>query len=819
MSGLLLAVILVMAPGAQAEQPGISGVSRAPVDLTTPRHTPPGESWYYGIASPLQLDATTVGLLANIRRNGTPYGDFEVGTDLILFDDLNKIDAGRVVPISRTSREPHPATGEPSITSKYPAIGGFVPYGEKDAQGAPHPHAGSGFGIAQVAFYPADFSKPLPPEDQLGHEIEVQQFYYDGKQFTASRPQRLNGWPAGDDGWQITAPGVTSAIADGNDLLLAVTCAKAAAKSVSGIARFCHGPDGWQPASFVPITDPGAIWYEPSLIRDTDGSLLFTARNNHVAGKGDIPLWRSRDGGQTWERLFLLRGARTGTPLVLNQAADGTPYLATNTSLGTDRNILQILPLKPDRSGLEGPIEVRNGSAEFGPAPSGTAWKVDHGIGGGVRLADGRWHGILTYRVLDQAENVGKPATRFTGLYVEEVTSTGEPRPPVRFATGRTSKVDKRVDTVLLRSDSGPQGVSRWSEGTILNLDGKRHLMMLVTAFSQGWHDNSSAKILRFDSLDGGLTWTPTEKAHVFQDMKGLAKENVMAPSLLRLRNGDILGFFNVINSLTDGGPWVKRSTDNAKTWSRPERLPYRGYGSLANDRAIQISTGRILVPCWTSMDRLASAYAYCFYSDDAGRTWRSTARIDAPKGSTGRKTDPAAEEPMIVELKGGRLMMVLRVYLKSIYVSYSEDHGATWSPPRSSGIPAPGSMTTITRMPDGNILLIWNWAPLEKISGPLPRNFLTAAVSTDEGKNFSSVRHLDGGPDFAGKITMANVTFCDGNAVITYSRLASVQGAGYDWRLQVIPLAWFYEGDMGSVYGEKYLPRLNEELKRLKAR
>jgi sialidase-1 len=385
------------------------------------------------------------------------------------------------------------------------------------------------------------------------------------------------------------------------------------------------------------------------------------------------------------------------------------------------------------------------------------------------------------------------------------------------LAANHACAVDKLVDTVLLKSGSGPQDVSRWSEGTMLNLDGKQHLMMLVTAFSQGWHDNSSAKILRFDSLDGGLTWTPREKALVFQDMKGVAKENVMAPSLLRLKNGDILGFFNVINSISDGGPWVKRSTDNTKTWSKPERLPYRGYGSLANDRAIQISTGRILVPCWVSMDQLGSCHAYCFYSDDNGRTWKTTARISAPKGSTGRKSDPAAEEPMVVELKDGRLMMVLRVYLKSIYVSYSEDHGAAWSSPRSSGIPAPGSMTTLTRMPDGNLLLIWNWAPLEKINGPLPRTFLTAAVSTDEGKNFSSVRHLDGGPDFKGKITMANVTFCNGNAVITYSRVPS-GGNAYDWRLQVIPLAWFYEGDLQQVYGEKYLPRLTEQLKKIGA-
>jgi hypothetical protein len=428
MSVLLLTVVLGLATNAEAQRTGITGVSHGKADLTIPCGTPAGEKWCYGLGTLLQLDATTVGLLVNIRRNATPYGDFEVGTDLVLFDDLNKIGDGRVVPISRPSREPHPATGASSITAKYPVVGGFVPHGAKDAQGMPHPHAGSGFGVAQIAFYPTDFSKPLPPEDRLGYAVEVQQFHYDGKQFKATQPKRRKHWPVGD-GWDIRTPGLSSAIADGHDLLSAVTCGKSLAKSVSGVVRFQCGSDGWQPVSFVPITDPKLIWYEPSLIRDTDGSLLFTARNNHVAGKGDIPMWRSRDGGRTWEQLFLLRGVRTGTPLVLNQAADGTAYLATNTAIGTDRSILQIVPLKADRGGLERPITIRNGRGEFGRAPSGRAWKVDHGIGGVVRLADGRWHGILTYRVLDESENAGKPATRFTGMYLEEVLSRGEPRP------------------------------------------------------------------------------------------------------------------------------------------------------------------------------------------------------------------------------------------------------------------------------------------------------------------------------------------------------------------------------------------------------
>ena len=283
-----------------------------------------------------------------------------------------------------------------------------------------------------------------------------------------------------------------------------------------------------------------------------------------------------------------------------------------------------------------------------------------------------------------------------------------------------------------------------------------------------------------------------------------------MSPALLKLNNGDVLCFVNVKNSIRDCGPWVKRSTDGATTWGPLERLPYEGYGGVGCDRALQTSTGRVLLPCWVSLDSLDSTRACVCYSDDLGKTWRKTGLITTPKGSTGRKTDPAAEEPMIIELEGGRLMMILRTYLKSIYKCYSTDGGATWTEPVSSGIPSPGSMATIRRLPNGDILLIWNWATPETIDGPWPRNVITAAISKDEAKNFSYVRHLDGDADFEGKITMANVAFAAADkVVITYSKSMTKKNA-YNWRLQVLPLAWFYEGDTEQVYGESCLPALD---------
>ena len=71
---------------------------------------------------------------------------------------------------------------------------------------------------------------------------------------------------------------------------------------------------------------------------------------------------------------------------------------------------------------------------EFGPAPNGTPWRLDHPLASTVRLADGEWHHVLVYRALEDAEmRTDAGATPFTGCYVEEVLSSGPRRPAWNF--------------------------------------------------------------------------------------------------------------------------------------------------------------------------------------------------------------------------------------------------------------------------------------------------------------------------------------------------------------------------------------------------
>ena len=172
---------------------------------------------------------------------------------------------------------------------------------------------------------------------------------------------------------------------------------------------------------------------EPSLVRDRDGSLLFTERwcyspkEEHM-----IRVHRSEDEGRTWTEIMAVPDVKAQAPITINTAADGAPYIVT-LKPGHERDWVLLWMLNEDRSGLNEPITVRNGLEDFGPPPSGMIWFIDHPNGTVARLADGKWHGLLSYRVLDRGEHGGGNPTPFTGHYVEEVTSTGAAVPAWNF--------------------------------------------------------------------------------------------------------------------------------------------------------------------------------------------------------------------------------------------------------------------------------------------------------------------------------------------------------------------------------------------------
>ena len=430
------------------EQSGISGVTRRPCQLMAPTGLSEGQACRYGLTVPFQISPTEAGLFANIRYPGARIVDWEYGNDVIVFDNLDSVDSGRVFPLNRTREDRHPETGKTVLMHRGPFIGGFVPLGAKLANGTPHPHAGTGFAIAYSNAYPAvkDLTQPfsaLQGEDAWEYH-ELCQFSYNGTDIFITDTHRL--LPG-----QELLPGrspsgsLRTAIPDGEDLI---------AGSNGGLVRWRAGKEGWCPASFTDITGgiPGS---EDSLIRDVGGSLLYSFRPSRSDSVDTstfqaILVWRSEDNGESWEKIIDIKNLRNGGPLTLNSAADGTPYVAANLTFQAFirkdgaiddcvrssgyREVIMLWPLKEDRSGVLSPFVVRWPRYEFGPPPGGGSWAADHPTGEVVRLADGQWHSVLCYRVLEWGENgLCYPPTPWSGAYAEEVISSGDPKPVWEF--------------------------------------------------------------------------------------------------------------------------------------------------------------------------------------------------------------------------------------------------------------------------------------------------------------------------------------------------------------------------------------------------
>ena len=296
---------------------------------------------------------------------------------------------------------------------------------------------------------------------------------------------------------------------------------------------------------------------------------------------------------------------------------------------------------------------------------------------------------------------------------------------------------------VLNYSDRNPRN----SEGDFIKLKDGR-ILYVYTHFTDGGYDESSAHLAGRYSSDQGKTWT-TEDTLVLPNEGG---QNVMSVSFLRLESGPIALFYLRKNSITDCRPLMRTSSDEARTWSKPTLcIDEVGYNVLNNGRAVQLKSGRIVLPIgWHNRPGQKrpdwNGEIMCYLSDDEGRTWRRSKSVMKGYAEGGKRI--ATQEPGVVELKDGRLMMFVRSDAGSQQLSYSSDGGDTWSPLKSSNIIAPLAPASIKRIPKtGDLLLVW--INHENISPALrgKRTPLCVAISRDEGRTWERTKPIEDDP------------------------------------------------------------------------
>jgi len=191
---------------------------------------------------------------------------------------------------------------------------------------------------------------------------------------------------------------------------------------------------------------------------------------------------------------------------------------------------------------------------------------------------------------------------------------------------------------------------------------------------------------------------------------------------------------------------WAIRSTDGGKTWVDRQRL-FDGYNADFMG-FIQIQDGSLVATVEHLPFDLKRWVVCSWVSRDDGKTWQKSNAIDLG----GRGHHDGAVEPMVVELKDGRLMMLIRTNLDQFWKAFSTDGGRSWRTIQPSGIEASSAPGWLCRLKSGRLALVWNRLQPEgktevrrghnKSATEKPtswyREELSIAFSSDEGETWS---------------------------------------------------------------------------------
>jgi hypothetical protein len=271
-------------------------------------------------------------------------------------------------------------------------------------------------------------------------------------------------------------------------------------------------------------------------------------------------------------------------------------------------------------------------------------------------------------------------------------------------------------------------------------------------------------------SVDGGFSWGP-ERTIARVEGRGLH-----CPVTVTTSEGNLHIFFNMYKGwdtddfqLCDSQMGQTISTDGGHTWTKPERVDTgeRYHGSCRN--VIQLANGRIVLPfCFFIQEKMFRVGVV--YSDDQGKTWTNSPSIlDVGRDDKGKTFETGATEPVVIQLKDGRVWMLLRSTTGVQWESFSSDNAATWTKPVPSRFISSNCPASLLRLRDDRIVLIWNNSYTHLYS----REVLNIAVSADEGKTWKGYREIvrlkpHEGPDW--KLCYPYpVEDWDGNILVAY--------------------------------------------------
>ena len=178
----------------------------------------------------------------------------------------------------------------------------------------------------------------------------------------------------------------------------------------------------------------------------------------------------------------------------------------------------------------------------------------------------------------------------------------------------------------------------------------------------------------------------------------------------------------------------LKVSHNGGQTWSRSERLvlsPWFNLSELGKNQPVPLVDGGWCVPIY---HELVGKFPELLWLPPKGGAAAAT------------KTRPfgggMAFQPALVALDGERALLACRdvTERRRVFLSWSEDAGASWAAPAAADLPNPGSGLDALRLRDGRVLMAFN-------DSEQGRDVLRLAVSGDAGRSWHRTGTLEREP------------------------------------------------------------------------
>jgi sialidase-1 len=264
----------------------------------------------------------------------------------------------------------------------------------------------------------------------------------------------------------------------------------------------------------------------------------------------------------------------------------------------------------------------------------------------------------------------------------------------------------------------------------------KGTLLAFCEARKNSGRDDGDIDMVVRRSRDGGKTWSAMTRVH---EEGGDAPITIGNPSPVEDRR---TGVIHLLFARNNQRVFEKHSRDEGVTWSDAVEITdaLRGFSfpwarvGIGPGHAIQLRSGRLLVPVWLN-DRIKGNYrSAALYSDDGGATWKSGG-IVPPAAATN------ANECMIFERRDGAVVVSLRSSVHQRHMSVSRDGGLTWSEPTAvAGVPDPVCQASILALPKGRVVFANPASDSRRVN-------MTLRLSEDGGATWPIARALYTGP------------------------------------------------------------------------